>query len=148
LSDHEDIEAPPNNNDTHPHVEGGGGGPSRGAEFTVNNSNVAARVQRQLRHEPAPVPRVQNPFEGREDEQKMFWERLSYAASHGLYPPGYGFRPGEPGHNDWLDTETLVVGKKRSGKQHKIYLTREVWEPRVRCWVQALEGFTYMQMWH
>ena len=128
----------PNPDDTEPELEVGVGDIAEDEE-----DELVERVQRQLKHKPVSVPRIQNPFEGNPMAESIFWRVLSQAADEAILPSGYGFLRGEIGYGDWHSIEHIVVGKKRRGRQYKVTLPRVVWQPRIQAWVQALEGLSH-----
>ena len=110
----------------------------------LEEEEVTQRVERQLNHKSIDVPRIQDPFAGREDDRVVFCETLAYAADENLVPTGYGFLPDEDGFGEWLEVEKVAVGKRRRGKQWKVTLPQRIWEPRAKAWVQAVEGLAQM----
>lgn len=106
---------------------------------------VIQRVQRQLKHSPVSVPRIQSPFRGNPNAEDFFWSVLAEAARDEIIPPGYGLVVGEEGYGEWQSLENVSVGKRKRGKPHTVTLPKTVWEPRVKVWVQAMEGLLHME---
>jgi hypothetical protein len=109
-----------------------------------NLDTITSCVRRQLKHKAVSIPCIADQFADLPDHKQLFWEILTQAAADNVFPGGYGFYPGEEGFGEWSHAETVVVGKCRHGKQYKVQLPREVWEPRAKAWVQALEGVMHM----
>lgn len=106
--------------------------------------DIVERVRRQLHHRPAPVPRIQDPFTERSLDKAFFWKTLARAAAQNILPSGYGLIAGEEGFGEWSSLEKVIVGKRRRGREYKVTLSREIWEVRVKVWVQGMEGLAHM----
>jgi hypothetical protein len=108
------------------------------------DEDIVHRVERQLNHNAIDVPRIQNPFVGREAIMLAFWEGLAEASAENILPSGYGFLPDEDGYGEWIEVESVAVGRRRRGKRWKVTLPRRIWEPRAKAWVQAAEALALM----
>lgn len=107
---------------------------------SLEDDEILRRVRSQLKHSPVKVPRIHNPFFHTPNIEIAFWEVMSEITREDQLPTGYGFLPGEHGYGEWNCVETIAVGKRTRGKEYKVTLPRELWEPRVRVWAQAVEG--------
>lgn len=111
----------------------------------MSDRELYQRVRRQLKHTPAKVSRIQDPFADRPDDSKvLFWSVVREAVEKEILPSGYGFLPIEEGYGEWNSVEKIHVGKKRIGREYRVTLPREVWEPRLKLWTQGLEALAYI----
>lgn len=102
--------------------------------------NIHRDILPNVRHDPIPVARHQDPFADQPDNtlETTFFEFLNKSLSDTLkIPSGYGLRANEWEDETYPEAEFLQVGARRTALT--IELPYDVWYPRAVAWGKGLD---------
>ncbi|KAH6907737.1 hypothetical protein BKA70DRAFT_1104288 [Coprinopsis sp. MPI-PUGE-AT-0042] len=90
-----------------------------------------------IRHEPIPAPKSNNPFDS-DVELTVFETLLSAMKEEGRVPVGYGLLPDEWEEFGGQYQPYHDIPARNRGQELRIDLPHEVWHPRAVLWAQGL----------
>lgn len=116
-------------------ASGSSGGSTR-VDPDIEEQVAAEQDALNIRHEPVPVPKHNNPFQD-EEEIRTFEGGLAVSMEDDTVPSGYGLHTEEWDEGGYPSVEIIRSGR-RAQKEMRIALPHSIWLPRAEQWGRAL----------